>query len=140
VVDKMDKSTFNLDNIQHEKLRKKIDVPFSEAHAKLHADLKAEIITREKHDRLHNILWKVYDVQFEEENKKQPSEDIIPEEDYNIKDGEKKADKAARLLAVESPTDIEEIVGRLEDKAADTVTLKATLFSKSLIHTIDIGK
>ncbi|MEW6606074.1 MAG: hypothetical protein AB1414_01300 [bacterium] len=80
----------NWDKIQFEKLRKRIDKKFNDIHDELSDCYYNKkpfknygILTKEKFDKLHSLIFLERDIKFHEENIKQPERDRIPEEQYN---------------------------------------------------------
>lgn len=107
----------NFDNIQHADLRQIVDHKFNEVHDELSDcyynkkpfSWKGKdygVLDKETFDKLHGLIFDLREVSFHEENKKQPKEKQIPEEQYNPseeKDGKQKTrienvkDKVASL-------------------------------------------
>lgn len=80
----------NFDNVQFEKLRKKIDTKFNDIHDELSDCYYGKkpfqsygILTKEQFDKLHGLIFLKRDVEFHKENLKQSAKDKIPEEKYN---------------------------------------------------------
>lgn len=105
----------NFDNIQFEKLRKKMDKKFNDVHDEL-SDCYYNgkpfrtygVLDKATFDKLHGLIFEMRDVEFHEENLKQPEKDKISEEEYNedkdeegntVKQNEKAAEKIAKLKA-----------------------------------------
>lgn len=84
----------NWEGIQFEKLRKKIDPKFNEAHdalSKAFYEKRAFIwkgknwgvLNRETFNKLHGLIFELRHLAFHAENKRQPARKQIPEEEYN---------------------------------------------------------
>ncbi len=125
--------TRNFDNIQHEKLRKKVDGKFNQAHDKLADDLRADIITKAEHDEQHGQLWQIYAINFHVENLKQAPADIIPESKYHeVKDANgavvsTQTEEAVKALNTKSVATLKKIIKRIEDKGTDLTELKVRM-------------
>lgn len=115
----------NWKGIQFEKLRRKVDPLFNEAHdvlSKAYYEGKPfiwkgkdwGILNKELFDKLHGLIFELRMVGFHQANMKQTSQERIPEEKYNyLYDGEtgnitgKKSDEAAQFIARLKAEDIE---------------------------------
>lgn len=82
---------FNLDRVQHEIVRKKIDLRYKVVHDELsqayYNSLPFDaygILDEITFSKLQSALWAEYEVLFDQTNKKLPKKDRIPEEKYNI--------------------------------------------------------
>lgn len=84
----------NWDGIQHEELRRKVDPQYNELHDALTEAYYAGhpfswggmdygVLTKEQFDELHGVIFHMRDIEFHEQNQKQPKEKQIPEEEYN---------------------------------------------------------
>ena len=97
----------NFNGVQFEELRKEIDPKYNTVHDEL-SDCYYKnkpfrefgILTKEKFDKLHSLIFQIREVEFHKENLKQPIEKQYDEKKYNDitdKDGNvtgKKVDKA----------------------------------------------
>lgn len=83
--------TRNFDKIQFAVLRTVIDSKLNTVHDELSDCFYNRkpfrtfgILTKERFDKLHGLIFKIYDVIFHTENLKQrPTKNIIPEDQYN---------------------------------------------------------
>lgn len=80
----------NWDNIQFEELRKVVDPGFNVIHDELSDCYYNEkpfrtygILTKERFDKLHGLIFLKRDIVFHQENLKQLEVDRIPEKEYN---------------------------------------------------------
>ena len=81
----------NFDKIQFEMLRKIVDGKFNTVHDELSDAFyngkpfrTYGILTKEKFDKLHGLIFEIYNVTFHTENLKQkPAKNVIPEDKYN---------------------------------------------------------
>lgn len=80
----------NWKNIQFEELRRKVDPKFNQVHDELSDCYYNKkpfrnygILDKETFDKLHGLIFLKRDVEFHQENLKQPEKDRIPEERYN---------------------------------------------------------
>jgi len=102
----------NFEGIQFEKLRKVIDHKYNAVHDELSDCYYNKkpfrtygILTKEQFDKLHGLIFLEREVDFHEENLKQPAKDKIPEAEYNDdidRDGKvigKKNEQAAARIA-----------------------------------------
>lgn len=80
----------NFDKVQFEVLRKEVDPKFNQVHDEL-SDCFYNgkpfrtygILTKEKFDKLHGLIFLMRDVEFHSANLRKPKKDQIPEEKYN---------------------------------------------------------
>jgi len=97
----------NFDNIQFETLRKTVDGKFNTVHDEL-SDCYYNgkpfrtfgILTKEKFDKLHGLIFVLRDIAFHQENFKSPPPKRIPEDEYNYVDIEKTIKKSDRALQI----------------------------------------
>ena len=86
----------NFDKIQFEELRKIVDTKFNVVHDELSDCFYNKksfrdygVLSKELFDKLHGLIFLKRDVEFHEENLKQPENKKISEEEYNeIKDSQ----------------------------------------------------
>jgi len=106
----------NWEGIQHEKLRRKVDLKFNNAHDALSKAFYEEkkftwkghnwgVLDKELFDKLHGLIFQLRMVGFHQKNMEEPIEERIPEKEYNDlvdDDGKiigKKSDDAAEIIA-----------------------------------------
>lgn len=104
----------NFEGIQFAELRKKIDGKYNAVHDELSDCYYNKkpfrtygVLDKETFDKLHGLIFLERDIEFHEENLKQPAKDRIPEEKYNeerdqdgtiiVKKNEQAAAKIAEL-------------------------------------------
>jgi hypothetical protein len=101
----------NFDGIHFEKIRKKIDGKFNDAHDEL-SDCYYQkkpyrdkgILTKEQFDILHGLIFFYYDIEFHKENMKQTKKDQYPESVYHeieMPNGVKKTKTSIALEAIQ---------------------------------------
>lgn len=106
----------NFDNIQFEELRKIVDAKFNAVHDELSdcyynkkSFRECGVLDKETFDKLHGLIFLMRDVEFHNENLKQATDKLIPEEKYNLvidKDGnvisKKNEDAASKIAELKS--------------------------------------
>ena len=82
---------FNLNGVEHEVVRKKIDLRYKVAHDKLSKAYYDKLVygtygvlDEATFIKLQQALWAEYEILFNAENKKLTEKERIPEEDYNV--------------------------------------------------------
>lgn len=80
----------NFDGVQHEQLRKKIDKKFNDVHDELSDCYYNKkpfrnygLLTKERFDKLHGLIFLLRDVAFHNQNMSQKPKDRIDEAQYN---------------------------------------------------------
>ena len=102
----------NYKGIQFEKLRRKVDPKFNDVHDEISDCFYNKkpfrnygLLNKERFDKIHGLIFFMKDVIFHQENLKQETKDIIPENQYNNitdKDNkiiDKKSDQAVKRIA-----------------------------------------